>query len=192
MQGCVSVACCWRCCCHPPRPFKRNAARRHHLSRTRHRVTNWPEHEAVLRRRRDLAPWLDKAALAGWAAPKWSTPSGQPRCFELAIKLVLTLRLMFHLALRHRTAIPNKGKPRSGRDAEAFSRGVPRWLGLALPGSDHTALSRRGRAAAGRQPRVYADASPIHLVLDSVGLELFGQGEWDAGRHGRARRPSSG
>jgi hypothetical protein len=29
---------------------------------------------------------------------------------------------------------------------------------------------------------------PIHLVLDSTGLQLFGQGEWDAEKHGRTRR----
>jgi hypothetical protein len=28
----------------------------------------------------------------------------------------------------------------------------------------------------------------MHVVLDSTSLELFGQGEWDATRHGRARR----
>ena len=28
----------------------------------------------------------------------------------------------------------------------------------------------------------------MHLILDSTGLELFGQGEWDAAKHGRARR----
>jgi hypothetical protein len=28
----------------------------------------------------------------------------------------------------------------------------------------------------------------MHLVLDSTGLELFGQGEWDAAKHGRTRR----
>ncbi len=33
-----------------------------------------------------------------------------------------------------------------------------------------------------------ASASPIHLVLDSTGLELFGQGEWDAERQRQARR----
>jgi len=86
---------------------------------------------------------------------------------------VLTLRLVFRLALRR---------------AEAFSRSVLRLLGLALPVPDHMTLSRRGRAFAGWQPRVLASAGPIHLVLDSTGLELFGQGEWDAGKHGRARR----
>ena len=59
---------------------------------------------------------------------------------------------------------------------------------MALSVPDHSTLSRRGRAFAGRQPRVQTGVSPIHLVLDSTGLELFGQGEWDAEKHGRARR----
>ena len=96
---------------------------------------------------------MDEAALAGWAAPKRSSPGRQPLYSELAIELVLTLRLVFRLALRQ---------------AEAFSR--------------------HGLAFAGRQPRVRASAGPVHLVLDSTGLELFGQGEWNAEKHGRAPR----
>ncbi len=153
-------------------PFKHNAAHRHRIPRAHCRITNWPAYEAGLRRG-DLTLWLDEAALSGWAAPKRSSPGGQPLYSELAIELVLTLRLVFCLALRQ---------------AEAFSRGVLRLLGLALPVPDHTTLSRRGRAFAGRQPRVLASAEPIHLVLDSTGLELFGQGEWDAEKHGQQRR----
>ena len=154
-------------------PFKHNAAYRHRIPRARHRVTNWPAYEAGLRRRGDLTLWLDEAALDGWAAAKRSSPGGQPCYSELAIELVLTLRLVFRLTLRQ---------------AKAFSRGVRRLLGLALPVPDHTTLSRRGRAFAGRQPRIVARDGSVHLVLDSTGLELFGQGEWDAEKHGRARR----
>ena len=154
-------------------PFKHNAARRHRIPHARYRVTNWPAYEAGLRRRGDLTLWLDEAALTGWAAPKRSSPGGQPLHSELAIELVLTLRLVFHLALRQ---------------AEAFSCSVLRLLGLALSVPDHYTLSWRGRAFAGRQPRVLASAGPVHLVLDSTGLELFGQGEWDAEKHGRLRR----
>jgi len=35
---------------------------------------------------------------------------------------------------------------------------------------------------------VLASAEPIHPVLDSTSLELFGQGEWDVEKHGRTRR----
>ena len=33
-----------------------------------------------------------------------------------------------------------------------------------------------------------AATGPVHLVLDSTGLELFGQSEWCAAKHGRLRR----
>jgi IS5 family transposase len=117
--------------------------------------------------------WVEEAALAGWQAPRRSTPGGQPRCSELAIELVLTLRLVFHLPVRQ---------------AEGFASSVLHLLGMVLPVPDHTTLSRRGRAFAGRQPRVQAGTGPMHLVLDSTGLELFGQGEWCAAKHGRLRR----
>ena len=86
---------------------------------------------------------------------------------------MLTLRLVFHLALRQ---------------AEGFARSVLQLLGMALSVPDHTTLSWRGRAFAGRQPRVQPGGGPVHLVLDSTELELFGQGEWCAAKHGRLRR----
>src|ERR1700712_1794623 len=98
-------------------PFKHNASRRHRIPPARYRVANWPVYEAGLRRRGDLTLWLDEAMLAGWSAPKRVTTGGEPLYSDLAIELVLTLRLVFHLALRQ---------------AEGFTRSVLRLLGLGL------------------------------------------------------------
>ena len=57
-------------------PFKFNAARRHRIPRARYRVQNWPQHEAGLKRRGGLTLWIDEAAIAGWQAPKRTTPGG--------------------------------------------------------------------------------------------------------------------
>jgi len=59
----------------------------------------------------------------------------------MAIDVVLTLRLVFHLALRQ---------------IEGFTRSVLRLLGLQIAVPDHSTLSRRGRGFAGRQPRAAA------------------------------------
>jgi hypothetical protein len=75
-------------------PFKHNAARRHRIPRAQYRVRNWPEYDAGLRRRGDLTLWLDEAAIAGWQAAPRTTPGGQARYSDLAIELVLTLRLV--------------------------------------------------------------------------------------------------
>ena len=77
----------------------------------------------------------------------------------MAIEVVLTLRLVFHLALRQ---------------VEGFTRSVLRLLGLEIAVPDHSTLSRRGRGFAGRQPRAARHDRPVHVVLDSTGLQIFG------------------
>jgi transposase len=153
-------------------PFKHNAARRHRIPKVCYRVQNWPAYEAGLKRRGDLTLWLDEDALTGWQAPRRSTPGGQAWYSDAAIELVLMLRLVFHLALRQ---------------AEGFATSVLRLLGQALRVPDHTTLSRRSRSFAGRQSKVVPHG-PLHLLIDSSGLKLFGQGEWDEEKHGRTRR----
>jgi hypothetical protein len=153
-------------------PFKHHAARRHRIPKARYRIWNWPAYEAGLKRRGDLTLWLDEAAIAGWQAPRRSTPGGQARYSDVAIELVLILRLVFHLALR---------------PAEGFTASVLRLLGQALRVPDHTTVSRRSRGFAGRRPKTVPHG-PLHLVIDSTGLKLFGQGEWDEEKHGRVRR----
>ena len=114
-------------------PFKHNASRRHPIPKARRRVMNWPAYEAGLRRRGDLTVWLDETALAGWHAPRRTTRGGQPVYAEVAIELVLTLRRVFHLALRQ---------------VEGFAGSVLLLLGLDLRVPDHstfmwTALARQ-------------------------------------------------
>lgn len=153
-------------------PFKYHAARRHRIPKACYRVRNWPAYETGLKRRGDLMLWLDEGTIAGWQAPRRMTPGGQRRYSDLAIELVLMLRLVFHLALRQ---------------AEGFVGSVLRLLGLDLAVPDHTTLSRRSGGLAGRRPSV-APHGPLHLVIDSTGLKLFGRGEWQEEKHGRAPR----
>jgi Transposase DDE domain len=87
-------------------PFKHNASRRHHIPKARRRITNWPTYEAGLRRRGDLTFWLDETALSGWRAPRRTSRGGQPIYADMAIEVVLTLRLVVHLALRQPKASP--------------------------------------------------------------------------------------
>jgi hypothetical protein len=57
-------------------PNKRNAAGRHHIPKMRHRVTNWAEYEAGLRRRGSLTMWVTEDAMAAWAAAPRTTSGG--------------------------------------------------------------------------------------------------------------------
>jgi DDE family transposase len=151
--------------CRPVMPFRPHPNRPKRF-RARYRIRNWPQYEAGLKRRGDLTLWLDEAAIAGWQAPRRTTLGAQALYSDLAIELVLTLRLVFHLGLRQ---------------AEGFASSVLRLLGLGLP-----VPSRRSRGFANRRPKV-APHDPLHLLLDSTGLKL-GVSEREGEKHGRARR----
>ena len=152
-------------------PFKAHAARRHHIPKQRHRVTNWAAYEAALRQRGSLTVWFTEEAIAAWRAEPRTTRGGQPWYSPLAILTALTLRAVFHLALRQ---------------TEGLLGSVLHLLGLDLTVPDHTTLSRRAETL--EVPRPRGGQAPLHLLVDSTGLKLCGPGEWATEKHGTRRR----
>jgi len=155
-------------------PFKANAARRHHIPRQRYRVTNWAEYDAALRQRGSLTIWFTEDAIAAWNAEPRTTRGGQSRYSVLAIKTALTLRAVFRLALRQ---------------TEGLIGSILRLLGIDLAIPDHSTLSRRAETLEVRIP-CRSSRGPVHLLVDSTGLQLCGAGEWLVEKHGTRRRRS--
>jgi hypothetical protein len=155
-------------------PFKTNAARRHHIPKQRHRVTNWAEYDAALRQRGSLTVWFSDEAIAAWRAEPRTTRGGQPHYSALAITTALTLRAVFRLALRQ---------------TEGLIGSILQLLGLDLAVPDHSTLSRRAETL--EVPKPYpSSGGPVDLLVDSTGLRLCGPGEWLVEKHGARRRRS--
>ena len=138
------------------------------------RVRNWAEYDAGLRRRGSLTLWVTDEAMAKWQAAPRPTPGGQPCYSDLAIETGLMLRLAFHLPLRQ---------------TEGLMTSIFELMGVSLSIPDHSTLSRRaGRLAAISKGCCLPDG-PVHLLIDSTGLKVYGAGEWLQEKHGvRARR----
>ncbi len=98
--------------------------------KTKYRVRNWETYEESLRRRGDITIWFDEAAVAAWEAEPSGRPGGQLQYSDLAVNTALTLRSVFHLALRQ---------------TEGFVTSLIRLMGLELATPDHSTLSRRGK-----------------------------------------------
>ena len=142
----------------------------HPKYKTKYRVRNWGEYDRALVDRGDLTLWFHEDAIAAWG-PEPSGARGRPRRYSaLAIETALALRLVY--------ALP-------WRQTEGLLRSLVRQLGLELSVPDHTTLSRRARAPRLVLPRIRRGA--LHLVVDSTGLKVFGQGEWAAWKHGVRR-----
>ena len=143
-------------------------SRVHPKYKTKYRVHNWRAYERALVQRGDVTLWLSADARDAWRPWPSGQPGGQKRFSDLAIKTALTLRLVFRLPLRQ---------------AEGFLRSVLSLMDVDLEAPDHTTLSRRSRHLDVELRRVPAK-KPIHLIVDSTGLSIRGEGEWAATKRG--------
>jgi hypothetical protein len=133
----------------------------------RYRVTNWPEYNRALVERGSVTLWLSDEVIQGWRAP------GGKGCVysDLAIRCGLSLRAVFQLTLRQ---------------AQGFLSSLAKRLLPGLPVPHYSTLCRR---AAGLDiPAPTRKPGPVHLVVDSTGLKVFGEGEWKVRQHGWSKR----
>src|SRR5262249_35270046 len=148
-------------------------SRVHPKYKTKYRVGNWRAYERSLVQRGDVTFWLSADARAAWRPAPSGQAGGQKRFSDLAIKTALTLRRVFRLPLRQ---------------AEGFLRSVLSMMDIDLEAPDHTTLSRRSRHLDVELRRVSTNGR-IHLIIDSTGLAIGGEGEWAATNHsGRGQR----
>ncbi len=142
-------------------------SRVHPTYKTKYHVQNWAAYDRALVRRGNITIWVSPAAVAAWEPDGSGTRGAQRKYSDLAIHTALTLRLLFHLPLRQ---------------AEGFLASLFVLMGLDLRSPDHTTLSRRGQHLAWTLRRVPTRAG-LHLIIDSTGLSIVGQGEWAAAIH---------
>lgn len=72
------------------------------------------------------------------------------------------------------------------RATEGFVKSVFGLMGLELDVPDYTTICKRSRKLKVSLPK--DSRGPLHAVLDSTGLKVFGEGEWKVRQHGYAKR----
>jgi hypothetical protein len=146
-----------------------------------YRLRNWPKYERALEARGSLTLWLTPETVTHWRAmapPSRSARRGHRRVYsDEAITCLLTLRELYRLGLR---------------ETVGLTRSLFALLHLALPVPDHTTLSRRRARLRVPLPvrAVSAAEAPLHLVVDSTGLALVGEGSWQRHRCRGGARPA--
>jgi hypothetical protein len=141
-------------------------------TKTPYRIRNWSQYNAALIERGSLTLWVDEEALTAWRYTGPKQRGAQYVYTDAAIKCVLTLRTVYHLALRA---------------TQGLARSVFALLEVALPVPSYSTLSRRAAevpVALGAPPQ----AGPLHLVIDSSGFKVYGEGEWKVRQHGWSKR----
>ena len=131
-----------------------------------------------------MTVWFSDEVIEAWKASPRTGRGGQPEYSDLAILTALTFKAVFRLAYRQ---------------TEGLIGSVIGLLGLDLAVPDHTTLCRRAETLEVPRPKPRGDGAdsgagrdtgPMHLLVDSTGLKLYGAGEWLVEKHGTKRRRS--
>jgi IS5 family transposase len=117
--------------------------------------------------------WITEDVMQTWHVSEPEAKRGHPRTYtDTAILTMATLQEIYHLGLRQTQGL-----------MELI--GVVLHLRVAIP--DYSTLSRRRATLELALPRSYPKEA-LHLVVDSTGVKVYGEGEWKVRQHGYTRR----
>jgi Transposase DDE domain len=138
-----------------------------------YRLRNWGEYNRALVRRGSLTLWVGEDTLGSWREHERTGRRGCPRTYSAAAILAMaTLAEVYGLPLRA---------------TRGLLLSVVGLLGLCLPVPCYTTLCRRRRSLRVALPR-RRQSDPLHLVVDSTGVKVYGEGEWKVRRFGWSKR----
>lgn len=138
---------------------------------TKYRTINWSEYNAALKRRGSLMVWFDPEM--PWLSERGNGKRGRDATFsEAAIQFCLMVKALYGLPLRQSTGLVSSLLALAGLD----------W---AVP--DYSTLCRRQKTLTVEIP-YRPRQNGLHLLIDSTGVKMIGEGEWKTRKHGAAYR----
>jgi len=141
--------------------------------KTQYRIRNWSEYNAGLKQRGSLTFWIDESVLEDWLIPDLSgKPGASPYYSDLAILTMATVKAVYRLA---------------GRQCQGFLESIFALMGIMLSVPDHSTLSRRLSKLDVVLPLLPKEGAR-HVVVDSTGVKVYGEGEWKTRQHGISKR----
>ena len=139
-------------------------------TRPAYKTRNWPAYNEALKRRGSLTIWFDPAMI--WEAAPTGKRGRQPDYSDAAIQTCLTMKVLFGMALRQTTG---------------FVESLLRLIDLDWAVPNFSTLSRRQKTLKVNIPFRGAPG-PLHLLIDSTGIQVEGEGDWNARKHGGSKR----
>ncbi|HBT5045058.1 MULTISPECIES: IS5 family transposase, partial [Enterobacteriaceae] len=143
------------------------------VAKQKFKITNWPTYNKALINRGSITFWLDDEAIQAWYESATPSSRGRPQRYsDLAITTVLVIKRVFRLTLRA---------------AQGFIDSIFTLMNVPLRCPDYTSVSKRAKSV-NVSFKTFTRGEIAHLVIDSTGLKVFGEGEWKVKKHGKERR----
>lgn len=139
----------------------------------KYKVRNWREYNQALVDRGKVFFWITEEAIKRWEEEK-AGKRGRPQQYSnTAIQAALTLREVFRLQLRQ---------------TEGFLVSILTRVAPSLKAPDHSTLCIRAKTLSVTIRVRPISSEPLHIVVDSTGAKVYGEGEWKVRMHGWSRR----
>jgi IS5 family transposase len=146
---------------------------KHKKTKARYHLRNWREYNRALVQRGSLTLWFSAEVLTVWQSRERTGQRGHPRTYsDTAILTMATLQEIYHLGVRQTEGLVD-------------SLGERLHLEVAIP--HYSTLSRRRATLEIELPRTRGKEA-LHVVVDSTGVKVFGEGEWKVRQHGYTYR----
>ncbi len=140
------------------------------MAKKAYRVRNWPDYNKSLIQRGSLTFWFSKDVTDNWGKNK-NDCHGNQKYSDMVIQCALTLRQLYRLTLRA---------------TEGLMKSLIELAKLVVTSPNYSTLSRRGKDLK-ISLGVKADSKAKHVLVDSTGVQVVGEGEWKKMRHGESR-----
>jgi len=138
-----------------------------------YKVRNWKEYNEALVNRGRILFHITEEAIKQWEEAQRKKKRGRPKKFsDTAIETALTLSQILRLSLR---------------TTEGLVSDMLKKLGAQCSAPDYTTLCLRSQTVS-VSIRVRDIRKNLHVVVDSTGVKVFGEGEWKVRKHGYAKR----
>ena len=142
-------------------------------TKAKYRLRNWGEYNRALVQRGSLTLWITEDVVQTWHPTAPEGKRGHPRTYtDTAIATMATLQEIYQLGVRQTEGLME-------------SIGAILHLEVAIP--DYSTLSRRRATLEIALPRTRGKEG-LHVVVDSTGVKVFGEGEWKVRQHGYTYR----
>lgn len=142
-------------------------------TKTKYRIRNWSDYNRSLRMRGSLTFWISDELIDNWIVKETTRTRGRTFVYSAAAMLAMAqVKFVFQQA---------------GRQTCGLLESIFRLLEVSLPVPDHSTLSRRLGGLKVALP-IRASKQPRHIVCDSTGLKVYGEGEWKVRTHGASKR----
>lgn len=139
-----------------------------------YKLMNWSDYNKSLCNRGSLTIWISEDVLSNWYAEKEAVRGGQTRYSDKCIECLLSFKMV--LGYPYRQTI---GFVKSLLGLMKLDLSVPSYSQLCRRASDlEIPLDVPARPAGGI----------MHIVVDSTGLKVYGEGEWKVRKHGHSKR----